>query len=210
MNESKIRIRAALMASTGALALALVAAPLQLNPKTMAPAYSMAFAKGGGGGGGGGHGGGHGNGVGGGADKADGKAVKGPDDARATRATKEDESAGGTKGKATQAETNSGAKSNIAAKLGNLNAAHASPTARAHASANSMVGRIAAYERTMKEAQAIDDPAQHAAKVAEARTMLEATANKPVTDDVVGRVNGLLGLDTTSSTPTSNGATAGQ
>jgi hypothetical protein len=82
----------------------------------------------------------------------------------------------------------------VAAALGGLNAAHASPNARENASANSKVGQIAAYEKQMLEAQAIKDPAQRAAAQAEARMTLERAANKPVTDDVVARVNELLGL----------------
>lgn len=53
---------------------------------------------------------------------------------------------------------------NIASRLGSLNAAHASPTALENASANSNVGRIAAY----KAARIAADEAQDAAAAAQA------------------------------------------
>jgi hypothetical protein len=83
----------------------------------------------------------------------------------------------------------------VAGALGSLNAAHASPTARANAAANSRVGQIATYERQFTDAQKIQDPAQRAAALAEARMTLERAANKPVTDDVIAQVNALLGLE---------------
>lgn len=88
----------------------------------------------------------------------------------------------------------------IAGALGALNAAHASPRARDVAAANSRVGRIAAYENAMRDALAMPEAtqAQRAAKadaIAAARTHeLAAAANKPISPDVVTRVDSLLGL----------------
>lgn len=78
-----------------------------------------------------------------------------------------------------------------------MNAAHASPTARANAASNSRVGQIAAYERAMLNALSIQDPTARRAAVASARQRLSAAANKPVTPDVVARVDSLLGLPPT-------------
>ncbi|MBL8696817.1 MAG: hypothetical protein JNK67_00505 [Alphaproteobacteria bacterium] len=94
----------------------------------------------------------------------------------------------------------------ISAALGALNAAHASPTARANAAPNSRVGRIAAYEDAMHVALAMPEatPAQRAAKadaIAAARAQeLAAAANKPISPAVVARVDSLLGLPPTDPT----------
>jgi len=68
---------------------------------------------------------------------------------------------------------------------GSLNAAHASATARAHASSNSRVGKIASYERAIK-----------AGDITAAAASLAAAANKTIIGSVVHAVNDLLGIDT--------------
>lgn len=85
-------------------------------------------------------------------------------------------------GKGSRKKSDSGGIS--ASALGSLNAAHASATARAKASPNSQVGRIAAYEGAL----AADD-LQAAAEA------LASAANKEIDADVVAAVNGLLSLD---------------
>jgi uncharacterized membrane protein YebE (DUF533 family) len=82
----------------------------------------------------------------------------------------------------------------VKAGLGALNAAHASPTARAHAAPNSRVGQIASYERAMRSARAIQDPVRRATAIAEARTQLAQAGNKPLSPSVIARVDQLLGL----------------
>jgi hypothetical protein len=78
--------------------------------------------------------------------------------------------------------------------LGNLNAAHASATARANASPNSMVGRIATYESEMRAALAIEDRAARNAAIVAAREHLAQAANKPLTERNIARVDSLLGI----------------
>lgn len=78
--------------------------------------------------------------------------------------------------------------------LGNLNAAHASANARAHASPNSMVGRIAAYENQMQAALAIQDRSARNAAIVTARERLAESANKPLTAGNIARVDSMLGL----------------
>jgi hypothetical protein len=86
------------------------------------------------------------------------------------------------------------AHNQAAALLGNLNAAHASPTARANASPNSMVGQIAAYEAQMIQAMTLQDATRRTAAITAAREQLALAANKPLTEDVIARVDGLLGI----------------
>ena len=78
--------------------------------------------------------------------------------------------------------------------LGNLNAAHASPNARANAAPNSMVGQIATYEASMRQAMAISDPNRRDAAVIAAREQLALAANKPLTSDVIQQVDAMLGI----------------
>ena len=93
----------------------------------------------------------------------------------------------------------------LAAALGALNAAHASPQALAHASAISAVGRIAAYDRDMLAALAMpaQTPTQESSRLAAitaARTHLAHRTNKTLTPAVVQRVDQLLGLPATDPT----------
>jgi hypothetical protein len=69
-------------------------------------------------------------------------------------------------------------------KLGSLNAAHASETARAHAASNSQVGKIASYERSVQNGD-----------IAAAAADLAGAANKAIVEPVVHAVNELLGID---------------
>jgi hypothetical protein len=100
-------------------------------------------------------------------------------------------------------EGRGGDRGALAAQLGALNAAHASPTARANAAPDSRVGMIATYERAMLAALALPatNPQQIAARndaIAEALAVLDAAANRgPVTAEVVAEVNALLGLPAT-------------
>lgn len=82
----------------------------------------------------------------------------------------------------------------VARELGNLNAVHASATARAHAAPNSMVGTIARYDTAMRQALVISDPVLRAAAINAARADLAAVANKPLTGSVIARVDHILGL----------------
>lgn len=106
------------------------------------------------------------------------------------------------------------AKGSIASKLGRLNAAHASATARANAAPHSAVGRIAAYETAVYERQAAQTqlealleanaPAEQIAgaqaaveKAAQLEVeTLSAAANKNIDKGVVEAVNELLGIET--------------
>ena len=102
----------------------------------------------------------------------------------------------------------------MASKLGRLNAAHASATARTNAAPHSAVGRIAAYEAAVYERQEVqaqlnavleDENAtqqqldEALAAVAEAAQRevetLSAAANKNIDEDVMHAVNELLGIE---------------
>jgi hypothetical protein len=73
--------------------------------------------------------------------------------------------------------------------LGRLNAAHASTQALANAAPNSAVGRIAAY-RDVLDVKELDEAA-----IEDAAKALAAASNKPVTEDTVRALNGLLGIE---------------
>jgi len=94
----------------------------------------------------------------------------------------------------TTSPSQTSAHGKAAASLGNLNAAHASATARSNAAPGSMVGQIAAYETAMKSALAIENPSQRAAAITAARQDLALTANKQLTPAAVTRVDSLLDL----------------
>jgi hypothetical protein len=217
MQSTRVATRPGLLLSAGLVALALVAAPLAIDPATSDLGMAKAWAKNGNGNGGGhgngnGNGGGHGNANANGHDKtASAKSDVGDDDSF------DDEDAS-------------------ASELGSLNAAHASPTALANASPNSRVGKIAAYKEAALEAIANDPDvaqaqtdldaakaaaltndgvidateqaqidaleadlkaAEHAAIVNDEDSMaaLDAAANKPITDRVIDTVNDMLGID---------------
>lgn len=168
-----------------AVVAALGLAALPLSPDR---GLLLAEARGGGGGGGGGQGGGPGGGQGAGQGQGNafGQGVAAA--ARGERGGAEDGHAGGR----------GGGRGAIASQLGALNAAHASPVARANAAPGSRVGMIAAYERAMIEALALPPgPARDAAILAARETELAAAANRPVTAEVVAAVDALLGLPPT-------------
>jgi hypothetical protein len=70
--------------------------------------------------------------------------------------------------------------------LGSLNASKASATARAHASPNSQVGKLGAYETAMANGD-LEAAAQ----------ALADAANKEITPDVVAEVNQNMGIEST-------------
>ena len=75
------------------------------------------------------------------------------------------------------ASTEKKAKTNIASKLGALNAAHASAKALANASPNSRVGKIAAYrDANAASVTAAEDAAEAAATAATAQADADAAA----------------------------------
>jgi hypothetical protein len=82
--------------------------------------------------------------------------------------------------------------------LGALNAAHASANARANASPNSSVGKIAAYERSREAALAISDPVARAEALRAAVAKLEADFGRTLTDAQIDRVNDLLDARSTT------------
>ncbi len=229
-----------LLVGASAFALTLAAAPLSLGSSGI-PTWSTAAAAGGGGGGnggggngggGGGHGQGHGRGGVDGSDDSIGYAGVGQGVGRGGapgQAGKGGSASAGGKGKgkgsgtgvstsvSTTGVTTTSSHGKLGSALGNLNAAHASETARSHAAPNSMVGQIAAYEREMQAA--IDSynaatlgnntTAQQASLAAMAAAVqgLAAVANKDVTDDVVRSVNDLLGIDPVDAGTSSFGTT---
>jgi len=161
---------------------------------------SAAYAHGGGGGGGGGnggdHGGGHADGIGSGvaADRADTGSHTGINGHGATGHAAHGHAAHGQVARSSSGRIHGqtvARASNRANDLGKLNAAHASPTARAHAAPNSAVGNVAAYSRALNQAQAIPDPAARQAAIAKAIAGLNS--NKPVTPGVVDQVDARLG-----------------
>jgi hypothetical protein len=184
-------------------AVALLAAALALPaiPSLSAIGIAPAFANGGGGGGGD-HGGGGGDHGGGGGDHGGG--------AGADRGPGHDASGGAANGRGNDADKNAkanaseptgrardaaaGRQAEAANLLGRLNAAHASPTALAHASPHSAVGAVAAYRAEMRAALKIDDPVARQAAIDMARIDLARTSNKELTAASVARVDSLLGL----------------
>jgi hypothetical protein len=77
----------------------------------------------------------------------------------------------------------------MSSQLGNLNAAHASPTALSHANPNSMVGKIAAYKAAVSALIA-----QNKNTTAKDIALAQPIANKTVTPAVIDALNALLGL----------------
>lgn len=85
----------------------------------------------------------------------------------------------------------------LASSLGNLNAAHASPTGLANASENSIVGLLAAYAEAVNSVEGLTPEEQ--------REALGEISNKtdgdPVDEDVVNEVNALLGTVEAAEAP---------
>ncbi|MBL8705152.1 MAG: hypothetical protein JNM30_09925 [Rhodospirillales bacterium] len=86
------------------------------------------------------------------------------------------------------------AKGKAASSLGNLNAAHASPTGLANAAPNSVPGQLNAYSEAMKSALSIEDPASRDKAIAAARSQLSQTANKSLSTQDIGLVDSMLGI----------------
>ena len=78
--------------------------------------------------------------------------------------------------------------------LGNLNAAHASSVALQHASSHSMVGAIATYRTSMRNALAMTDTTAQTNAIIAARQQLALRANKRLTPAAITRVDGLVGV----------------
>ncbi len=96
-------------------------------------------------------------------------------------------------GKSAEAHDKNDAKSKEANALGALNAAHASAKARAHASPNSAVGKIATYEKSREAALSLQDPAaqQQALETAEAK-LAASFGMSSLSPEQVSQVNALL------------------
>jgi hypothetical protein len=96
-------------------------------------------------------------------------------------------------GKSAEAHDKNDAKSREANALGALNAAHASAKARAHASPNSAVGKIATYEKSREAALSLQDPAaqQQALETAEAK-LAASFGMSSLSPEQVSQVNALL------------------
>jgi hypothetical protein len=77
-----------------------------------------------------------------------------------------------------------------ASTLGSLNAAHASPTARANAAPNSAVGAIAAFASAVESEELTDEERVEAAAQA-----LASKANKSITTPVVAEVAHLANVE---------------
>ncbi len=171
---------------------------------------SVAFARGGGGNGGG-NGGGHGGGSAGGNSGSHGNSAGHSQSSSHAQnggsigASRSDDATRDARTRAAEIHATatahpsqiSAAKADaVANELGNLNAAHASATARANAAPTSMVGKIATYDAAMRQALTISDPITRAYAINAARGDLATVANKPLTASVVTRVDRLLGLPT--------------
>jgi hypothetical protein len=178
---------------------------LPITPFGVHPAWPK--ADGGGGGKGGGDGGGHGNGNGNG-----GGAASGLSSGVSASATIDPANPGkGPKGgKGSAGPKDPKGKGSTASALGALNAAHASPNALMHASANSRVGKIAAFEAAINNLNAVNaaftaspptaTAAQQAAAQTAAAQALANAANKSITAGVVNSLDALLGLSLTAPT----------
>lgn len=185
--------------STITLLIALIAAPVITQQITGFDLGNQALAKGGdGGGNGGGNGNGNGNGNGGsngnsasaghGKGNGNGNAFGHGDNGPGKSATANSNGLGNGKGLGNNQKS-------VAATLGRLNAAHASATARAHASLNSAVGLIAQYEAAVYAAREAATEEEQAALEQTAMGFLGQAANKEINEEVVSAVNDLLGIE---------------
>ena len=158
----------------------LVALPVTLDPVSLAPDLSTAYAEPGGNGGGGGADGGNdgGGGNGGGSGNGGGNAG-GNGNGNAGGGASGQANAGGKSADADLADLG-----NSAASRGSLNAGHASPTAMDSAAPNSVPGQIGSYR------DAIQDGDLEAAAAA-----LAEASNRDLTQQSVASLNGLIGLD---------------
>ena len=169
----------------GIIALSFSAVPVGLD-HNFTPKIDAAFAKGGGGGGGGnggGNGGGHGGSHGGGhASHGNGNGLG------------HDKGHGNGHGKGHDAEGAHNGHGGKASALGNLNAAHASPTAMANASSKSMVGLIATYAAHAQTMTTVE--AQQALGAISNKSSHDSELDADVVDaEVVAQVNAMLGVE---------------
>ena len=188
------------------IALIFVLTPITVDWTATVMAPQSAFAKGGNGGGnGGGNAGSNGNSS---SANADTNAV--------TEAAGHGHGKGHGLGHSMHADdtevANGHTKGSTSSKLGRLNAAHASPTARANAAPHSAVGRIATYEEAVNETLTAEqayneDPANQAflenyqQAYLDQEEALAAAANKDIDEDVAQAVNEMLGIDTPEEPP---------
>lgn len=179
--------------STITLLIALIAAPVITQQITGFDLGNQALAKGGDGGGNGngnGNGGSNGNSASAGHGKGNGNgnAFGHGDNGPGKSATANSNGLGNGKGLGNNQKS-------VAATLGRLNAAHASATARAHASLNSAVGLIAQYEAAVYAAREAATEEEQAALEQTAMGFLGQAANKEINEEVVSAVNDLLGIE---------------
>jgi len=215
--------RFALTASAFALGLAISLQPLSLDMASLKFEKSQAQAKGGGNGGGnGGHGGGnggdhggHGGNSGGGSHNSGSESSHGGGHDRSERTSGSASVSTSGQSRAEQARNStrdakiveakvpsevkqaaSSAKSIglDTAKLGRMNAVHASATARQHAAANSTVGLIAAYEKALSVSEGTEDQITDA-DISEAAKALAALSKEGVPEEPVALLNEKLGLE---------------
>ena len=184
------------LAVAGFIAVVLSAAPVGLG-SDYAPEINSAFAKGGGGGGGGGASSGGGNAGGNAGSNGGGHAGSngvGHTDHGNGNGYGHDNGHGNDDNESLDAEFTHNGHGSLSSALGNLNAAHASPTALANASETSMVGMLNAYA----VAANLDDPS--AVELQAQRGLLGAISNKSdetdlVDVEVVEEVNDLLNTE---------------
>jgi len=116
----------------------------------------------------------------------------------------------GSTGKGLAGSKDPKGKGSTASALGALNAAHASPNALARASANSRVGKIAAYKDAINNLNMVNaeftaspptaNAAQQAAAQLAAAQALANAANKSISTGVVNSVDALLGVSLSAPT----------
>lgn len=175
--------------SATTLLIALTAAPVITQQITGFNLGNQALAKGGdGGGNGGGNGNGGSNGNSASAGHGNGNAFGHDNNGPGKSATANSNGLGNGKGLGNNQKS-------VAATLGRLNAAHASATARAHASLNSAVGLIAQYEAAVYAAREAATEEEQAELEQTAMGFLGQAANKEINEEVVSAVNDLLGIE---------------
>ncbi|MBR9868240.1 MAG: hypothetical protein GYB20_13330 [Oceanospirillales bacterium] len=191
--------------SATTLLIALTAAPVITQQITGFDLGNQALAKGGDGGG---NGGSNGNGNGGSngnsasAGHGNGNAFGHYDNGPGKSATANSHGPGNGKGLGNNQKS-------VAATLGRLNAAHASETARAHASLNSAVGLIAQYEAAVYAAREAATEEEQAELEQTAMGFLGQAANKEINEEVVSAVNALLSIEPEAEPDSVTGPEAG-
>jgi hypothetical protein len=168
------------VAAVALLAAGLTAAPVTIGDD-LAVVNSAALAKGGGNGGG--NDGGNANGHGAGGNGGHGNSAVAGNQGQGNGLARGQSTTSSVTAETDDEETKAN-RAALASKLGNLNAAHASATAFANASPNSMVGSIAAAygQESVKGAVTAD----------QASVSLEDISNKPVDEEVIAAVDALV------------------